>query len=180
MSTKIKLSLSEKMRALSAVLEYPREDFIVQLDAAAEAVHDNQQASLLLSEFRSAINKLKPHELEELYTRTFDLAPICIPYVSSHIYGDENFERGALMSGLQQQYEDCKFSTNGELPDHVAIILRFAPNFSEEELQDLMEFCLIQALQRMHEALKEADNPYQHILQTVLQITESERRGKIL
>lgn len=180
MSANIKLSPAGKLQALSTVLEYPTEKCAANLDAAIELLHDNPLVCFALKEFQTRMQEMRTHELEELYTRTFDLAPICIPYVSSHIYGDENFERGALMSGLQERYEECGFNTHGELPDHIATIMRFAPNFSDEELQDLLEYCLLQALQRMHESLKDADNPFQHILKSALIITESERRGKIL
>lgn len=179
MSTKLKLNLAEKLHALAPLLEYPREDFGSRLEAALAAVEDNSQEFALLKDFETATKSLEAHQLEEIYTRTFDLAPICIPYISSYVYGDENFERGALMTGLQQRYNDCAFDTKGELPDHLALILRFAPNFSEEEMDELLDFCVLNALDKMCESMKDADNLYYSVLRTTQVVIESGRRGRL-
>ena len=179
MSTKLELSLAQKLHALAPLLEYPRADFDARLNEAMLAVQYNSQAFDLLKEFQTTVNSLEAHQLEELYTRTFDLAPICIPYMSSYIYGDENFERGALMTGLQQRYDECKFDTKGELPDHLALLMRFAPNFSEEEMSELLEFCMVAGLDKMCESMKNADNLYYNVLRTTQVVIETGRRGKL-
>ena len=167
--------------ALAPILEYPEADFEKRLQTAiSSSLAVSPACAAPLLSFKEKIASLRSSDLEELYTRTFDLAPICIPYLSSHIYGDENFERGALMSRLSERYEECAFDTHGELPDHLALILRFAPQFEPDEFNELVEFCLRSALEKMLESLKDADNPYYLVLNSASELIESEREGLIL
>ncbi len=177
MSTKTLRPLSSALASVAPLLQYPREDFIVSLNAAiAELKLLYPQASRPLIEFKCKVIDLSPEELEEIYTRTFDLAPLCIPYLSSYIYGDENYERGTLMSRLSERYQECNFDMQGELPDHIALILSFAPHCEESELDELIEFCLAKALATMTDSLKENENLYYLVLKTAQEIIEAGRK----
>ncbi|MBX9688271.1 MAG: molecular chaperone TorD family protein [Candidatus Obscuribacterales bacterium] len=178
MTSTLNLSLGETLAVLAKLLEYPGPEFNENLDQAIETLKVSfKGASAKLLEFKKSIANSRLLELEELYTRTFDLAPLCIPYLSSHIYGDENFERGALMSNLSQRYQECNFETNGELPDHLALILRYTAYCQEEELSELIEYCLKKPLRSMSDTLKEAENPYYLLLQSAEAVIETARKG---
>lgn len=166
------------LSSLATVLEYPGPDF----EKSLEELHSSlltvlPAAAEALNNFKEQTEKLTLSDLEELYTRTFDLAPQCIPYLSSHIYGDENFERGALMSRLSERYQETDFDTGGELPDHIALVLRFTPNFENDEFQELVHFCLSSAMAKMTESLVEAENPYRFVFKAASELIESEREG---
>jgi len=110
-----------------------------------------------------------PEEREELFTSVFDVSPACVPYVSVHLLGEENFKRGAFMAALHRRYQETGFSTGGELPDHLAVLLRFAAETHEAERRELVQFCLLGPLDRMIEALA-AENPYCGLLATVREV----------
>src|SRR5262249_41715158 len=76
-------------------------------------------------------------EAQEDYARTFYVTPSCEPYVSVHLFGSESFDRGALMACLRERFEGAGFSPGTELPDHVAVLLRFAALLDPEEFDDL-------------------------------------------
>ncbi len=82
------------------------------------------QAAALLTEFCSFVEQASPARLEELYTGTFDLQAVCYPYVGYHLFGD-SYKRGMFMAQLNAGYRERGFSAGNELPDHVAVILRF-------------------------------------------------------
>lgn len=105
-------------------------------------------------------------DLQELYTATFDVTPVCVPYVSIHLFGEENFKRGEFMAALNARYVETGFATNGELADHIAVLLRFAAQVDEVERRELAEFCLLGPLEKMIAALPEA-NPYRQVLEAV-------------
>lgn len=158
--------------ALGALFAYPRpERFAVDL-ARAEgrllaAGEDGAAAALDL--FERAVARLSFQEIEDLYTRTFDLSPSCVPFLSVHLFGQESFRRARLMTGLEEAYQKAGFDrTEGgnELPDHLGVVLRAAEVFSDDEWRELREMVLARPLAKMAGALG-AKNPYRHLLEAV-------------
>jgi nitrate reductase delta subunit len=146
---------------LGRLLAYPGADFDEILAQAQETLD-----SLPLLAFRSALAALTPDEREELYTDTFDVTPRCVPYVSIHLFGEENFKRGEFMAALQSQYEQAGFDSGGELPDHLAVLLRYAATLAEPARRELVEFCLLGPLAKISQALPD-DHPYRFVLEAV-------------
>ncbi|HOW66094.1 MAG TPA: molecular chaperone TorD family protein, partial [Verrucomicrobiota bacterium] len=142
---------------LAEWLEYPRCHSIPLRPGHSSAAFDR---------FLSAVSALTPDQLEELYTATFDVAPSCVPYVSIHLFGEENFKRGEFMAALQARYQQAEFSTGGELPDHVSILLKFAAQIDESERRELIEYCLLGPMEIMAESLAET-NPYRFLLEAI-------------
>lgn len=106
----------------------------------------------------------EPQRLEELYTRAFDMAPIAVPYLSVYLFGAENPKRGQFMAGLMEAYAKAGHDCECELPDHLALVLRYAPKAPPGEWEELCELCLPAPLRLMHHALAEAKNPYAELV----------------
>lgn len=106
-------------------------------------------------------------EQQELYTATFDVTPVCVPYVSIHLFGEENFKRGEFMAALHARYAQAGFNMRGELADHITVLLRFAAQVDEEERRELAQFCLLGPVRKMIASLT-ADNPYRAVLEAVV------------
>ncbi len=151
-------SFSTKLALLSRLLSYPAADFEQVLSMALATV-----GGLPLAEFQQALSELDQDQREELYTATFDVMPRCVPYVSIHLFGEENFKRGEFMAALNSQYELQQFDTEGELPDHLAVILGYAASLNEPARRELVEFCLLGPLAKIHSALPD-DHPYRFAL----------------
>ena len=129
-------------------------------------------AAVAVSRFLEDVAQRSLGELQEIHARTFDVAPVCVPYVSVHLFGEESFKRAELMAGLCAAFERSNFDRGRELPDHLCVILRFAPNFSDEEWTDMVRHCLLGPIQVMVQALKRTASPYSNLLcaiQSVLQ-----------
>jgi nitrate reductase assembly molybdenum cofactor insertion protein NarJ len=161
--------------ALGVLLAYPRrERFAADLARAEGRLLEAgaAEASEALEAFERAAVRRSFDELEELYTRTFDLTPSCAPFLSVHLFGQESFRRARLMTGLEEAYRKAGFdrSEGGtELPDHVAIVLQAAESFPEAEWAELVERVLARPLARMKGAL-DAKNPYRHLVEAVRQV----------
>lgn len=138
------------LHALAALLEYPGPDFPARLVAAPFPG-------------QAALAHLSPDRREELYTATFDVTPACVPYTSIHLFGEENFKRGEFMAALHARYAQAGFDSNGELPDHIAPLLRYAAQTDENERRELAAFCLLGPISRMSESLAPT-NPYRAVL----------------
>ncbi|MBN8458205.1 MAG: molecular chaperone TorD family protein [Verrucomicrobia bacterium] len=156
---------------LGNLLRYPGPEFGDLLAHARETIE-----SLPLVAFSESIGSLTTDAREELYTATFDVTPRCVPYASIHLFGEENFKRGEFMAALHHQYETHGFDSNGELPDHIGNLLRYAATLEDPERRELVEFCILGPLGKISAALPE-DNPYRHLLAAADQILRSAYPG---
>jgi nitrate reductase delta subunit len=169
-------SFANELTVLATLLEYPGRELEAWLRGGGPAERRRSESALAapaqdaaataLGRFAAAMSALPPDEREGLYTATFDVTPVCVPYVSIHLFGEENFKRGEFMAALQARYRQAGFDARGELPDHLAVLLRFAARTDEPERRELFQFCLLGPVARMIEALSET-NPYRSLLQAV-------------
>jgi len=113
-------------------------------------------------------------EMEEIYTRTFDLAALCSPYITGYIFGDENFDRGSLMAALSEKFAEMGLDLHAELPDHICMLLGLAGRLDEEELDELISFCLLKPVEAMVESLKDLDSPYYFVLSAILFVLQAD------
>lgn len=130
-----------------------------------------------LAKFDAACIRLPIGEMEELYTRTFDLAALCSLYVTGYIFGDENFDRGTVMAKLSDRFRELGFDTAGELPDHLAVLLRFASWLDEEALNELVALCLLEPVGEMTKQLNKDDNPYFYLLSAIQAVLKVDHPG---
>ena len=124
-------------------------------------------AADVVRRFAAALDTQPLEDMRELYANTFDLSPVCVPYASVHLFGDESFKRARLMGGLADAYRRAGFDPGGELPDHVATMLRFLPKMTTEEQRDLARLVLQPVVDRMAQALFGSRNPYRHLLEAL-------------
>lgn len=158
-------SIGRLYDSFADLLSYP--DPLIQQQA--EDCHAQLQQSHLeaVPAFENFLRGLKQVELErlkELYTTTFDMQPVCYPYIGYQLFG-ESYKRGALMAQLNEAYHAFGYSAGEELPDHIAAILRFigldSANREGEFCQALLNSGLIPALQKMLQPFGgESENPY--------------------
>lgn len=153
--------------AVARLLEYPGSGLPRHIGEAREELDGDALARF--EQFAVPFLALAPEVREELYTATFDVTPACVAYVSIHLFGEENFKRGEFMAALHARYAAAGFHPGGELPDHLAVLLRFAAGTDPAEGRELAEFCLLGPLGRMMAALS-GENPYRALLETVREV----------
>jgi len=143
---------------LAVLFDYPDDGFDARLECALGA-HPGKA----LDDFARAMRSLPTEEREELHTATFEITPSCVPYVSIHLFGEENFKRGEFMAALLGRYAETGFDRGNELPDHIANLLRYFDACDEAERCELAAHCLLAPLEKMAAALSET-NPYSGLL----------------
>ena len=139
------------------------------------------KAADLMRGFKTFLLQTPLGRMEEIYTHTFDLHGSCYPYVGYHLFGDGN-HRGMFLAGLKEHYQVYHFSAGNELPDHLGVMLRFLANQEgEEDRDELIFLCILPALKKMLEGVRDRSNPYQGVLQALSLMlqsnTESEEAG---
>lgn len=167
---------SQIFNLFATLWEYPTPQLLPKAEECVQLTAEiNPLAVPHLEAFRDAIRVAPIHQTEELYTRLFDMQPLCYPYVGYQLFG-ENYKRGAFMAQLNETYRLCGFSAGQELPDHVAVILHYLALDAEKRSDDfgaaLIDDGLLPALEKMIPALqKYPENPYAALalaLQTLL------------
>lgn len=132
------------------MLEYPRPG-LAEIVRECEALVSpgNPEAATLLGGFRALVEEISPGRLEEIYTGTFDLDATCYPYVGYHLFG-ESYKRSVFLLELRERYRAQGFDVENELPDHLAVLLRFlAINDDVTLTGEIVHEALLPTLERM-------------------------------
>ncbi|HYG67805.1 MAG TPA: molecular chaperone TorD family protein [Anaeromyxobacteraceae bacterium] len=160
------------LAAIAELLEYPSRDPRPPLARVLARV--GPRVGRDLDRFAGWALGTAQHDREELYGTTFDLAPICPPYVGHHLVGESPL-RGVFLARLAGVYAAHGFvPPPGELPDHLATALRFAATAHGRDRDVLVEDGLVPAIAKMREALRGRPNPYRHLLAGVQRLLEAE------
>jgi nitrate reductase delta subunit len=155
--------------AFATLLDEPGEGWPEVADGIRAALAgEAPSAADAVGRFVDAIASEPLETLRELHARTFDLMPVCAPYLSVHVFGEESFKRSRLMGGLADGYRAAGFDTGGELPDHLALVLRFMPSMTTEEQDDLVQYVLTPAIDRMAREFARGANPYRYLIEAIL------------
>lgn len=146
----------------SRLFLYPSDSFALALAEFARVLALCPAAGSELSRFTKHVHDLPLDQLQQLYTRTFDLTPVCAPYLSVHLFGESSFKRAQLMTGLRETYASCGLRFDDELPDHLAVVLSAFDRLRADVQRDLVALCLQSALPKMQSELERQHNPYAH------------------
>ncbi len=151
------------------ILEYPTHSLYECFEECISVLSSlKSEAAKIMKDFQSHLARMSLAQMQEMYTRTFDLQPACYPYLGHHLFG-EDYRRGSFMAGLMRHYRSYDFSPGRELPDHIAVILRFLAQYSgSKENEEIVPECLIPAVEKMLSGLKDKGNPYNGVLQALL------------
>ena len=158
--------MTETYHKLADLLEYPNSNWGSRIMSGA----DNEG----LTEFRSVVDALTLADLQELYTRTFDLNPVCALEIGYHLFG-ENYKRGEFLANLRRTEEPFDLDQEDQLPDYLPVLLRLLTRLNDRELRAaLISECMVPALGKMLKALGDSENPYRLLLQAVRTTLQSE------
>jgi nitrate reductase delta subunit len=150
---------------LADLLEYPDEEWARQLELCQRLVagEGSEIAAAFLGFYRKVCG-LSVSALQELYTRTFDLNPVCTLEVGYHLFG-ENYKRGIFLARLRETESRYYLGQEQQLPDYLPVLLRLLVKLDDDELRrDLITECLIPAVDKMKEALSHGESPYADLI----------------
>ncbi|HNS62079.1 MAG TPA: molecular chaperone TorD family protein [Anaerolineales bacterium] len=155
--------------SFAALLEYPVSDMTEQAERLLEGLTPLfPESAEALKKIVGGRDQLSLSKMRELFTTTFDMQPVCYPYIGFHLYG-ESYKRGAFMAQLNEAYHAIGYSAEQELPDNLSVILRFigfdSENRTREFSQALLSDGVLPALEKMLKVFGEgSENPYFAIL----------------
>ena len=150
------------------LISYPTADLAAAVAACSTLLRKDYPESVSsLERFTGFLHAQLPARVEEIYTATFDLQPVCHPYVGYQLCG-ESQQRAMFLMQLNRLYRRYDFVAGVELPDHVSTLLRFIGSHAPDDCgRELIEDGLLPALAKMEEGLDSATHPYSAPLQSL-------------
>lgn len=160
---------------LAGSLEYPDDYWSTGLERCGQwlTIQEPDVAAQFIR-FRRNVTALSTGKLQELYTQTFDLNPVCTLDIGYHLFG-ENYKRGELLAKLRETEAQYELVQANQLPDHLPVLLRLLTKLDDRELRlALIGELLIPALGKMLEALGQTDNPYRDLIEAISNALKNE------
>ncbi len=165
--------------ALGRLFEYPGPDYREKIAACRAALERfRPEAAERVAQFEEAVSGFSLEELQELFTRTFDLNPVCSLEVGWQLYGEE-YARGSFLVAMRRRLRDCGVPEKGELPDHLIHVL---PLLEHMESGEAALFCaefLGPAVRKMLASIEGKGNPYEAVMRSVQVLVEAWRSGSL-
>jgi len=124
------------------------------------------EAGAVLDTFQRGIHGLVTEELEELYTRTFDLNPACALEVGWHLFG-ENYSRGEFLVKMRGEMRRLGLRESTELPDHLAHVLAVLARLDPDQAEKFAGRFVLPALEKILAGLAGKDNPFVNLLEAI-------------
>ncbi len=157
---------------LARLLNYPGEEYPLAVRTCQQLLQRISGGhSQPLHRFSAHVAASSLEELEELFTRTFDLNPVCCLEVGWQLYG-EDYNRGSFLVNMRQQIRNHGLSESLELPDHLSNVLPLLARIGPEESAALCASHILPAVKKMQEGLAGKDNPYEDVLAAVRTLIE--------
>jgi nitrate reductase delta subunit len=151
----------------AALLEYPSEALPSMAAAAADELKWQPTIWLdLLEAFALDVQLIPMGEVEEMYTRTFDLNPSCTMEIGWHLFG-ESYKRGSFMANVREALRTHEVAEGSALPDYLPTLLRLLPKLRHDDAQDLTRDCILPALEKLRGAVGEGAGPYSNLLESL-------------
>lgn len=173
---------------LAALFDYPDARYLERVAEARDALAGAFPAAILhLDAFAQAlpgnggrIGPMQLEEVQEIFTRSFDVQSITTLGVGYVMFGDD-YKRGELLVNLNRELDDAGIPCGTELPDHLPNVLRLLACWKDSDLvREFVEEILYPALRMMIEEFEEdritqRNRLYKKHFKTL--IASSERRG---
>ncbi|MEX1256194.1 MAG: hypothetical protein WEG36_01125 [Gemmatimonadota bacterium] len=126
---------------LATLFDYPRRDYPSWVQATYDllagryvvgAAHLDAFAKLLPTE-GGPFTPEALDEVQEIFTRSFDVQPITTLSVGYLVFGDD-YKRGELLANLNREGRALGIDFGSELPDHLPNVLRLLARWEDRDL----------------------------------------------
>ena len=126
---------------LAALFDYPGRDYPGHVDQVSRYLETSYPlAAAELDSFGKALpsdgETFSPEELDEvqeIFTRSFDVQSITTLGVGYVMFGDD-YKRGELLVNLSREQDEAGLDRGSELPDHLPTVLRLIARWQDREL----------------------------------------------
>lgn len=148
------------VRRFQRLLNYPQPGYAASASALQRALALRfPEAAAQLADFAKFAESRSVEELEEEFTRTFELNPECALEVGWHLFGEE-YARGLFLVRMREELRRHGLEEDRELQDHLTHVLALLAAMRPESAAPFVRACVWPALGRMQQALSRSGSPY--------------------
>jgi nitrate reductase assembly molybdenum cofactor insertion protein NarJ len=156
--------IPQTLDALSRLLSYPNEQTL----EAAELLYvafsgELPEAAAEAAAFGKYVDAHQPWEVEEAFTRVFDVDPACALEIGWHLFGEE-YARGTLLVRMREELRRYGIAESSELTDHITHVLAVVAAMPAAEAERFVGACVGPAVEKMRLALAGKETPYGHVI----------------
>jgi nitrate reductase molybdenum cofactor assembly chaperone len=156
--------------SLSRLLSYPDEHTVQTAELLFVVLQDEvPEAASSMAKFGAFVEQHETWEVEEAFTRVFDVNPACALEVGWHLFGEE-YARGMFLVRMREEMRKYGLEESTELPDHLAHVLAIVVAMPDDEATRFMHACVLPAVAKMHEAVKEKETPYGDVVACLMTV----------
>jgi len=155
----------KQLEAVATLFVYPQVGYKIAAQNAMGAVGS---AGPALPAFMREIEGMPLNALQELYTSTFDLQPLCSLDVGWHLFGEE-YERGLLLARMRRELRDHGIAESQELPDHLSHAMLLLARMGPADAEDFACAAVGPALERMLKSTS-SENVFRLLLESAQQL----------
>jgi nitrate reductase delta subunit len=161
------------LRVLAALLRYPDAAFRAAVPELQQALRDEAALpTARLEELCALLERLQrddPFTVESEFVDLFDRGRGTALHLFEHVHGDSR-ERGPALVDLQQTYEKAGLLlADGELPDHLAVVLEFTSTQPPKEARAFLSE-IAHIVRAIFSALLRRQSAYASVLAAVLEL----------
>lgn len=135
---------------LSELFQYPRQDYKEKVKSVETVLRQVYPDTIPeYQEFSAYVNNASQEELEELFSRTFDVQAITTLDIGYVLFGDD-YKRGELLVNLNREHSEAGNNCGNELADNLSNLLRLIPKMNNPDLRnEIIEKLIMPALSKI-------------------------------
>ena len=135
------MSTLSHYQQLATVFDYPEADLPAQMRRLCESLQSRYPAAASRLEFFAKalpgsgeqLSEMELDEVQEIFTRSFDVQAITTLSVGYIVFGDD-YKRAELLVNLNREHRDAGLDCGSELSDHLPNVLRLIAKWQDPEL----------------------------------------------
>lgn len=160
------------MLALSDLMTYPTGAFQASVERASKALKSlSPGAAGELKTLAEEVSELDEGALQELYTRTFDINPVCCLEIGWHLFG-ECYDRGGFLVEMRELMRRHGVEETPELPDHLANVVALLARMPHGEADRLAGIRAAPAVRKMLSGFDGKETPLRRLVAATLALLE--------
>ncbi len=133
----------------SLLFDYPAQNYYKAIAEVKTVLAGKYDSALEeLEKFEKLIPK-DIHQLQEIYTKSFEVQAVTSLEIGYLLYGDD-YTRGDVMVGLSQEHDAVNNDCGYELSDHLTNVLRLISKMKNQEtIKELVRLMIAPAVENM-------------------------------
>ncbi|MGD9898588.1 MAG: nitrate reductase molybdenum cofactor assembly chaperone [Calditrichaceae bacterium] len=155
--------MNKMFNSFAEVFSYPVIDYQKNTAELGKQIDVDEENRQKYDEFIKYVERTELSDIEELFTRSFDMNPLTCLEIGWHLYG-EDYQRGEFLVKMRQSLEEFKITESVELPDHLSHCLKLMAVLESDEVQIFSENYLLPAIGKILKNFS-GDNPYKPVIE---------------